>query len=106
MRIIRIKEEREMIDTVGTAPSIVDVVETLETFSVVSSVVEMVNIVSSVVEMVGMVSSICNSLQPASCTYLSYPRNKNFAGQHQADASTRNNDRCDYRLDKPCTSYK
>ena len=32
MRIIRIKEEREMIDTVGTAPSIVDVVETLETF--------------------------------------------------------------------------
>ncbi len=39
------------------------------------------------------------SLQPCSCTYLGYPRIY-FAGQHRAHPSTRNNDRCDFRMDE------
>ena len=39
-------------------------------------------------------------MQPAFSSYLGYPR-IHFAGYFRADSDTRNNDRCNYRTDKP-----
>lgn len=39
-------------------------------------------------------------MQAVNSSYLGYPR-IHFAGQFRADSNTRNNDFCNYRLDKP-----